>query len=249
MIKRLLSRAVPEEEWPVWALPSVILGGFLLSGVLFYLFYFGPGIRDLQGMAYAPTNDNGRVRLEIGGTLFSVPAHYTRNGRTRRSGQLDHASLHVLLPDFSPWREDRAEAFLDTGVLSKLLTINIRATASEMPEERVFNAIYRPYINGSGEVTDEGLQSFAFRTDSPYGKKQIFRGLKTGSAAERQRPPLFICDIVKHENPTCESRFNLGTTAQVSYVFKRVHLAQWEAIDRDVREIIRNFRAAARRQN
>jgi hypothetical protein len=54
---------------------------------------------------------------------------------------------------------------------------------------------------------------------------------------------------VKHENPTCESRFNLGTTAQVSYVFKRVHLAQWEAIDRDVREMIRNFRAAARRQN
>ena len=46
---------------------------------------------------------------------------------------------------------------------------------------------------------------------------------------------------MKHENPTCESRFNLGTTAQVSYVFKRVHLAQWEAIDRDVREMIRNF--------
>ncbi len=249
MIKRLLSRAVPEEEWPLWALPSVIISGFLLSGFLFYLFYFGPGIRDLQGMAYAPTDDDDRVRVEIGGTLFSVPAHYTRNGRTRRSGQLDHASLHVLLPDFSPWRKDRAEAFLDTGTLSNLLTINIRAAASEMPEERVFNAIYRPYIDGSGDVTDEGLQSFAFRAGSPYGKKQIFRGLKTGSAAERQRPPLFICDIIKHENPNCESRFNLGTSAQVSYNFKRIHLAQWEAIDRDVREMIRSFRAAARRQN
>ena len=176
MIKRLLSRAVPEEEWPVWALPSVIFAGFLLSVVLFYLFYFGPGIRDLQGLAYAPTDDEGRVRLEIGGTLFSVPAHYTRNGRTRRSGQLDHASLHVLLPEFSPWREDRAEAFLDTGILSKLLTINIRATASEMPEERIFNAIYRPYINGSGEVTGEGLQSFAFRSDSPMAKNRFSAG-------------------------------------------------------------------------
>ena len=249
MIKRLLSRAVPEEEWPVWTLPAVIMGSFLLSGMLFYLFYFGPGIRDLQGIAYAPTDDDSRVRLEIGGTLFSVPAHYTRNGRTRRRGQLDHASLHVLLPDFSPWRDDRAAAFLDNGISSKLLTINIRAAAGGIPEERIFNAIYRPYIAGSGEVNDDGLQSFAFRSDSPYGKKQIFRGLKTGSASERQRPPLFICDIVKHENPTCESRFNLGTSAQVSYVFKRVHLAQWEAIDRDVREMIRNFRAAARRQN
>ena len=248
MIKRLLSRAVPEEEWPVWALPSVIFGGFCSAVFCFICFTSAPAFVTCR--AWPMRRPMIRAcALEIGGTLFSVPAHYTRNGRTRRSGQLDHASLHVLLPDFSPWREDRAEAFLDTGILSKLLTINIRATASEMPEERIFNAIYRPYINGSGEVTDEGLQSFAFRSDSPYGKKQIFRGLKTGSAAERQRPPLFICDIVKHENPTCESRFNLGTTAQVSYVFKRVHLAQWEAIDRDVREMIRNFRAAARRQN
>ena len=100
MIKRLLSRAVPEEEWPVWALPSVIFAGFLLSGVLFYLFYFGPGIRDLQGLAYAPTDDDGRVRLEIGGTLFSVPAHYTRNGRTRRSGQLDVQLELETMPRF-----------------------------------------------------------------------------------------------------------------------------------------------------
>lgn len=249
MIKRLLSRAVPEQEGPVWALPSIILGSFLLSGVLFYLFYFGPGIRDLQGLAYAPTDNQGRVRVEIGGTLFSVPAHYTRNGRTRRGDRLEHASLHALLPELSPWRKDRADAFLDTSVASKLLIINIRATTSDMPEARIFNAIYRPYIAGSGQVTEDGLQSFAFRADSPYGKKQIFRGLKTGSAAERQRPPLFICDIATHENPTCESRFNLGTSAQVSYVFKRVYLAQWEAIDHDIREMIRNFRAAARRQN
>ena len=249
MIKRLLSRAVPEHEWPVWALPTIVLGGFVLSSFLFYLFYFGPGIRDLQGLAYAPTEDSGRVRIEIGGTLFSVPAHYTRNGRSRRGGTLDHASLHALLPNLEPWREDRAEAFLDVGIASNLLIVNIGAVTSEMPEERIFKAIYQPYIDGSGQVNDDGLQSFSFRSDSPYANKQIFRGLKTGSAAERQRPPLFLCDDAQHENPRCESRFNLGNSAQVSYVFKRVHLAQWERIDRDIRETIRGFRAAARRQN
>lgn len=249
MIKRLLSRAVPEDEWPVWALPGMMLLGFVLSGFLFYLFYFGPGIRDLQGLAYAPTDNPDRVRVEVGGTLFSVPAHYTRNGRTRRDGRLDHASLHALLPGLTPWGFDRAEAFLDTNATSNLLTINIRAVTSELPEERVFDAIYRPYIAGAGELRDEGLQSFSFRSDSPYASKQIFRGLKTGDAAGRQRPPLFICDLSSHQNPACESRFNLGNSAQVSYVFKRVHLARWEEIDRGIRDMIRNFRAEARRQS
>jgi hypothetical protein len=249
MIKRLLSRAVPEHEWPIWALPAIMLGSFIASGFLFYLFYFGPGIRDLQGLAYAPTDDGGRVRIEIGGTLFSVPAHYTRNGRSRRGGTLDHASLHALLPSLTPWHDDYADAFLDSGAASDLLTINIRATTSDLPEGRIFKAIYQPYIAGSGQVGDEGLQSFNFRSNSPYAGKQIFRGLKTGSAAERQRPPLFVCDDMSNDNPTCESRFNLGNSAQVSYVFKRVHLSQWETIDRDIREMIRNFRAAARRQN
>ncbi len=249
MIKRLLSRAVPEHEWPIWALPAIMLGSFVLSGFLFYLFYFGPGIRDLQGLAYAPSDDAGRVRIEIGGTLFSVPAHYTRNGQSRRGGTLQHASLHALLPNLMPWRDDRRDAFLDTGIASNLVTINIRAATSDLPEERIFKAIYQPYIAGSGQVGDEGLQSFSFRSNSPYAGKQIFRGLKTGSAADRQRPPLFICDDMDDVNPTCESRFNLGNSAQVSYVFKRVHLAQWETLDRDIREKIRSFRAAARRQN
>ncbi|MGI9438491.1 MAG: hypothetical protein ACR2OK_02190 [Parvibaculales bacterium] len=249
MIKRLMSRAVPEEEWPVWGLPLAILAGFLISGLLFYLFYFGPGIRDLQGLAYAPSDSEERVRIEVGGTLFSVPAHYTRNGRTRRGGTLAHASLHALLPTLNAWRKDRADGFLDTGIASNLLTVNIRAATRNLPDQRVFNAIYRPYIAGSGQVNDDGLQGYNFRSDSPYGQKQIFRGLKTGSAAEREIPPLFVCDVTQHENPTCESRFNLGNSAQVSYVFKRIHLAQWENIDRNVREMIRNFRAEARRQN
>jgi len=249
MIKRLLSRAVPEHEWPIWIVPGFVLGGFLLATLLFYLIYFGPGIRDIQGVAYAPTNSQDRVKFEIGGTLFSVPANYTRDGRTRRGGALPHASLHALLPGIEPWRTELADDFLDTSQGSALLSITIRSVQRDMAEERLFSALYKPYINGAGQVTDNGLQAFSFLADSPYGRKQIFKGLPKGSSTDRATAPLFICDTQQHNNPICESRFDLGNTAQVSYTFKRERLSAWETIDADLKELIRNFRAAARRQN
>ena len=249
MIKRLLSRAVPEHEWPIWIVPSFILGGFLLSTLLFYLFYFGPGIRDIQGITYAPTDNQERIKFEIGGTLFSVPAHYTRDGQTRRGGALPYANLHALLPNIQPWRTELADDFLDTSTNSPLLSVTIRSVQRDMAEARLFSALYQPYIDGAGQVTDSGLQAFSFRSNSPYGRKQIFKGLPKGSSADRATAPLFICDTETHNNPVCESRFDLGNTAQVSYTFKRVHLAEWETIDGDLKELIRNFRAAARRQN
>lgn len=249
MIKRLLSRAVPEHEWPIWTLPAFIFGGFLLSTLLFYLFYFGPGIRDIQGVAYAPSGGQERIKFEIGGTLFAVSAHYTRDGQTRRGGSLPYANLHGLLPDIEPWRRDNAEAFLDTSASSNLIIMTIRSGQREMDESRLFSAIYQPYIDGGGQITDSGLQSFSFRAASPYARKQIFKGLPKGSSADRATAPLFICDGPTHDNPTCESRFDLGNSAQVSYTFKRAHLDGWERIDAQVKDLIRSFRAAARRQD
>ena len=249
MIKRLLSRAVPEHEWPIWSVPAFVLAGFLLSTALFYLIYFGPGIRDIQGVAYAPTAQQDRIKFEIGGTLFSVPAYYTRDGRTRRGGALPHASLHALLPDIEPWRTELSEVFLDTSKTSRLLTVTIRSVQRDIAEDRLFEALYQPYIDGAGQVTNDGLQAFSFRTNSPYGRKQIFKGLPKGSSSDRAQAPLYICDTVDHNNPICESRFDLGNSAQVSYTFKRAHLSGWETVDRNLKELIRNFRAAARRQN
>ena len=249
MIKRLLSRAVPEHEWPVWVLPLAILASFLLSGLIFYATYFGPGIKDLQGISYRPTDDAARVKVEVGGTLFAVPAHFTRNGQTRRGIELTHAELHALLPDFLPWQKDLAEEFLRTDGQAPLITITLRGMARAMPEAQIFTALYKPYLNGPGRVRDDGLQAFSFRSDSPYGQKQIFRALSTGAQENRDKAPIFICDLPEAPNPTCESRFDIGNTAQASYRFKRVHLSNWAETDQRIKDLIRNFRAAARRVN
>ena len=246
MIKRVLSRAVPEDEWPIWVFPITMLLAFVLSAVLAYLFYFGPNVRDISGLAYAPTDDAARVKVDVGGTLFAVPAHYTRHRQARRGNEVAYASFHALLPDMKPWREQDAEAFLATGADSQLLEITIRATERSLAPEAVFETIYRPYLAGGGTVRDDGLQGYSFRGDAPYAKKEIFRALSEGTREEREAAPLFICDRIETPSPNCESRFDLGNKAQASYRFKRAHLADWETIDRQVKDKIRNFRAAAR---
>ena len=249
MIKRLLSRAVPEHEWPVWLLPLSILAAFVLSGLIFYATYFGPGLQDIQGISYRPTDDAARVKVEVGGTLFAVPAHFTRNGQTRRGVELTHAELHALLPDFLPWQRDLAEQFLRTDGQSQLITITLRGISRAMPETQIFQALYKPYLSGPGRVRDDGLQAFSFRTDSPYRQKQIFRALPSGSQESRDKAPLFICDMPDVPDPTCESRFDIGNTAQASYRFKRAHLPNWAVTDQRIKDLIRNFRAAARTVN
>lgn len=246
MIKRLLSRAVPEHEWPIWAVPLFVSTAFLLSSAIVYFLFFGPGVRDLQGVSYRPTDDPARVRLEVGGTLFAVPAHYARNGLTRRGGEIAHAELHALLPELLPWRKDRADSFLRIDAASPLIVLTLRATQRELPEEKIFDALYRPYIAGAGAIDDSGLQSFRFQQNSPYAGKEVFRGLSTGSREARAKAPIFICDATDNPNPSCESRFDIGSTAQASYRFKRTYLSTWEDIDRGTRDMVRNFRAAAR---
>jgi hypothetical protein len=224
----------------------MMLGVFFFFGLVFYTLTFGPGLRDIRGIAYQPTDDPARVRVEVGGTLFAVPAQFTRNAQTRRGVELSHAELHALLPDFEPWDDDLADRFLQTDSQSALLTITLRAISRAMPEAQMFDALYKPYIVGTGTVRDDRLQLFQFRSDGPYAKKQIFRGLTTGTQEARISAPIFICDLPDAPSPTCESRFDIGNTAQASYRFKRAHLSDWANTDQRIKELIRNFRAAAR---
>ena len=246
MIKRILSRAVPEHEWPIWVVPLIVSVVFFCAGAIVYMSYFGTGLGRFEATAYHPRASDRPVRLEVGGTLFAVPINHTRNRHSRRARVLSHIELHALLPNLTPYHPGNADEFLRTDTTSYLLLINVRAVDEDMPQEQFFDIVYRPYIVGSGDVGTDGLQSFGFAEGSPYGSKQIFRALPTGTLEQRRAPPIFICDKPQAASPSCESRFPLGQTARVSYRFKRAHLQDWETIDASVKELIRSFRAAAR---
>ena len=257
MIKRILLQSVPEHEWPVWSIPASILAVFLLSGAVAYFYYFGSGFGLFDGTAYRPTSQRALVKLEVGGTLFAIPQNFTRNRNARRSTVQDHIELHVLLPNLIGYDKTLAKEFLRTDAASTLLLLDIRVANQEIPEKQIFDAIYAPYIvsNGAKDDNDKqgvaqtaisSLQSFAFAENSPYFNKQVFRSRANSTARQRVLLPVFLCDKASLASPTCESRFPLGQTARVSYRFKRAYLQDWEKIDAAVKELIRNFRAAAR---
>lgn len=246
MLKRILSRAVPEHEWPVWIMPATLFAAILACSILISFIYFGPGLDIIRGTAYLPSSSKERVRVEVGGTLFAIPAHYTRSRKARRAGLMAHIDLQALGSDLMPYRPDLAADFLRTDATSSLIIISLRTGAEALPERRRFDAIYKPYLRGGGTVDDNGLQVFTFRDNGPYAGKQLFRGLPLGAREKRLAPPLLLCDGPDIGGAQCESRFALGGTAQVSYRFKRHLLPQWEELDANIRALIRSFRAAAR---
>lgn len=246
MLKRILSRAIPEHEWPVWILPATLFAAILSCSLLVSFIYFGPGLDIIRGASYLPSSSSDRVRVEVGGTLFAIPAHYTRSRQARRAGLMEHIDLQALGPELVPYRQDLAADFLSTDETSALIIISLRSGTDALPERRRFDAIYKPYLRGTGTVDDNGLQVFTFKQDGPYAGKQLFRGLPLGAREKRLAPPLLLCDAPDMAGAQCESRFALGGTAQVSYRFKRHILPQWEELDANIRALIRNFRAAAR---
>ncbi len=241
-----MSRIFPEGEGPVWRLFFAGVGVLIIAIAIGLWLSLNPNVLQNKYTAYQPTADSSRIRVEVGGTLFSIPAHFTRSAQTRTQMVQNFVELHALLPDLKPYRKSLEKEFLRLDAASPLVIITLRASQRPLPERRIFEDVLSPYIAGSGQVRDDGLQVFEFQPDAPYAGKQLFRALPVGPRTKRLAPPLFICDSVDTPNPSCESSFDLGRTAQASYSFKRAYLSDWESIDGGIRDMIRSFRAAAR---
>lgn len=246
MSKTNMSRMFPEGEWPIWRLFFVGLGVLIAATVFGLWFSMNPEILDSRYQAYQPTESGQRIRVEVGGTLFAIPAHYSRTDNIRDAKVQNFIELHTLLPELNPYTRAQDSEFLRTDPTSPLVIITLRASERPLPERRIFEDVFSPFITGSGQVRDDGLQAFRFQSNSHYASKELFRALPVGPRTKRLAPPLIICDHIDTPNPNCESSFDLGRTAQASYSFKRAHLSDWETIDGGIRDMIRSFRAAAR---
>lgn len=115
MIKRLFGKVV-EEEWPIWQLLVMFLLSFSAAIIAFILYFFGPSLDQIRGLSYGPTAQKSDIRAEVGGTLFAIPASYTRYGRNRRASEAESIELHALLPEMSGYSKDQAEAFTNWGI-------------------------------------------------------------------------------------------------------------------------------------
>lgn len=259
MIKRFLSHTIPENEWQIWRIPALLMVSFFISSGFFFLVYFGPSINNLHGTAYTPTYETALVRMDIGDKVFNVPANYTRNRRSRHGLITDYAELHAVLPNFNGYSRQHAASFARLDEASPLVIISLPMAG--VSRRRNFAQNYAPHIviappHRYGPALAEnrtdannGLQVHNFRYNSPYAGKQIFLPLTPlqprGETDSASAQVMFICENISDDerDSDCESRFFLGTSARVSYLFKRHHLHDWRAIDQGVKVLMQSFLA------
>ncbi|MEC8579010.1 MAG: hypothetical protein VXY41_06355, partial [Pseudomonadota bacterium] len=103
MLKSKMSRIFPEGEGPVWRLFFFGLAVFIAATLIGLWLSLKPNALQNKYEAYQPTDDGYRVRVEVGGTLFSIPAHYTRSAQTRSQRARNFVDLHALLPDLKSY--------------------------------------------------------------------------------------------------------------------------------------------------
>ncbi len=130
MLKSKMSRIFPEGEGPVWRLFFFGLAVFIAAILIGLWLSLKPNALQNKYEAYQPTDDGHRVRVEVGGTLFAIPAHYTRSAQTRSQKAQNFVELHALLPDLKSYSRELDKEFLRIDAASRKVIITSREAAS-----------------------------------------------------------------------------------------------------------------------
>lgn len=243
MIKRLFGKVV-EEEWPIWQLLVIFLASFAIAtlGVIFY--FFGPTIGEIRGTSYDPTARKNDIRTEVGGTLFAVPASYTRYGRNRRSSKAESLELHALLPEMSEFSESQADEFVNLGENSRLFLISLLPLEKNLTPSALLQDVFLPQIAEPLVNLPNGLKKSRFPADSAYPNALFF--LPIIAMPETIGSPFYICTTETNGALWCSGRILIGRTAQAVFRFPYRYLDDWKAINQGLTELLRSFRAEAR---
>jgi hypothetical protein len=259
MIKRLLSQSITEEEWPIWRI-VVFIGAIIVAATIYFLIYFfGPTISDIRGTSLSPTTNRDTITVEVGGTLFSIPANYTRYGRDRRAQARDQLELHALYPRLEGYSNRKAEVFAALDGKEPVILISIRSADASLSADKLLEQIYLPATKGEEINQAFNLDWSNFRADSHYEGAQLYRQNKqtadqTGSdprnnnyRLKKPRRPYFICQMDTRNIEWCRGQLQIGQTAIAFYRFPKAYLEKWEKIDAGLQTLLSNFRANARK--
>jgi hypothetical protein len=243
MIKRLFGKVV-EEEWPIWRLLVVFFISFLGAIVAVILYFFGPSWDQMRGLSYGPTARQSDIRAEVGGTLFAIPASYTRYGRSRWESEADSLELHALLPEMSGYTADQAAAFTNLEDNSQLLLISILPVEKNLTPSVLLSDVFAPQLSSRLETLANGLRKSAFLADSSYASSLFFQ--PNMATPETLGSPFYICATETSGAMWCTGRILIGRTAQAVFRFPYRYLDDWQAINQGLTELLRSFRAEAR---
>lgn len=222
--------------WPLIIVASIFA---LFFGVVIAL-YFAPHPELLFSDGSKAQPDFARTRgLTVGDVTMEVPRPYLAEVEGGMFGPVRRFSLRLPWP-YKPQRpvtDDMA------GDLTRILAIDVTPGIPSAPARERLSRIYPVYFDGEGEDVGDGLTRYGFRSGTPYQDTVLYVAEPEGSA----EPVLISCTVQGESDvpPLCERRIDLSDRTVVTYRFHEDHVGDWREIEATVRELLREYRAAA----
>ncbi|HXI87178.1 MAG TPA: hypothetical protein VNH64_06945 [Parvularculaceae bacterium] len=235
------------KEESSWRYPLGIFIATLVLCAIFLYYYVGPNVDELSGNVPSPAISEEPVAFSIAGVSFSTPTNYTVYPKDRRGGDRDDVSLYALWPTLSGYTPARRDDFINDAPDTRRIDITISRRTSAFDEVERIDTLYLPQTTDDhGVRTPYQLVKYAFkdqRANVPtngYADTELY----LGTASDGRELALFCFDEkVSIKSPDCWRQYELGPDLSVTYRFKRPYLAEWKAIDTQVRALVERFRA------
>lgn len=181
----------------------------------------------------APVEQPMRLPINVGGTLFNVPANAIREKVQRHSGPQERVDLSFEFPSLSP-RGKPQHVSADTAEGAQEAITRIFLSIAEhhgaMSPDTRLQTIYPRYLESVSSPVADGLTLQAFRDGTPYEQEDLF----LAQAQDGQ----FVARCTRdRETPgTCLSERRING-ADLTFRFPRQWLVHW----RDVATAMNNL--------
>ncbi len=235
------------QERPSWLIPLVLFVITLVFGAIIWWMYFGVSVDDLLGNTVRGSERGQLLRVSIGEQTFHIPENYTQYPKDRRDGERPKIELFTVLPDFAPYTTDRDEDFMSNAADSPAVHFEIAAYPIARTESERADMYMEHVVDPEGHRTKHGLVRYEFTDVEGFRGQDMFL-FKTATGLTGMLRCLRKSDIMT--TPYCYRDMELSTDGDgggqlsLRYRFRRVHLDQWNTIDRGILELVEDFTRA-----
>lgn len=225
-------------ERPAWLIPAAVMAGVIVFSAAFAYYYFGPTPSELLGLDPRASESTEQVDVEIGEMRFLIPANFTRYPLQRIGGLQDEIDLHALLPELSPYSQNRQQDFESNAEDADAIHFKIFKADDLLPASRRLDDVYsRHLVNHEPVDGPYGLSVYNFAETSGYRDQTLF-------TAELENDTLLLMCFDPSEivfSPSCTRTFHLQDNIAITYRYKRAHLENWHRIDTTLAALVRSF--------
>lgn len=124
-----------------------------------------------------PARGPGRLPVQVGGTIFNVPAAAIRRKVQRHSGPQERVDLSLIFPSLQPPEAPKhvsADTVEEQPQPIDRIFVSIAAHHDTLAPDMRVRTIYPRYLGQTSMLVADGLTMRAFKDGSPYGGEDMF---------------------------------------------------------------------------